>query len=386
MENKEKFFNILPDIDTSGSDDFKEISELVKEHIVHLWKDYTNLNISLSATEDLEEGEEVVDEDATLNMVPITRKDEYYLKSRYHSVDKDINLVEDIFSKLVKKVIIYTNKDLINQIILACKWFNRTNISNYTGILEYTCIGKFKSKDWILHEAMKYLKIQPNCIINYKNIKAPGTYLIMDDGVYSGTQLSAYILDIMEQVKSCVIYIAIMYMAEIGLNVVLSNNRFSLIQKEEYQFTIKYTYKINGLPENKNKIIYLWKGYNIIPSIPKILSEFTSDEKFIKRFHSILLENCGSIVIFEHKIPDYKSLPWILANIFYKSMYKHYLATPPYAPHDKSTFKPGNTNYKFKCFHKSSWLFGKRKLVKKRFVKFKQNLKIINSEITYLCN
>ena len=101
MENKEKFFNILPDIDTSGSDDFKEISELVKEHIVHLWKDYTNLNISLSATEDLEEGEEVVDEDATLNMVPITRKDEYYLKSRYHSVDKDINLVEDIFSKLV---------------------------------------------------------------------------------------------------------------------------------------------------------------------------------------------------------------------------------------------------------------------------------------------
>ena len=78
---------------------------MVKEHIVHLWKDYTNLNISLSATEDLEEGEEVVDEDATLNMVPITKKDEYYLKARYHSVDNNINLVEDIFSKLVKKVI-----------------------------------------------------------------------------------------------------------------------------------------------------------------------------------------------------------------------------------------------------------------------------------------
>ena len=70
---------------------------------------------------------------------------------------------------------------MINQIILAFKWFNRTNISNYTGILEYTCIGKFKSKDWILHEAMKYLKIQPNCIINYKNIKAQGTYLIMEE-------------------------------------------------------------------------------------------------------------------------------------------------------------------------------------------------------------
>jgi len=346
--NLESNFNKLPDIDISGSDDFKEIAELVKKYSVIHWKEYINLNDRLTATEDLEEGEEVVDEDAEKNMLPMTHKDKHYVDELSYRVNRDINLVQDIFTKLIQKVIIFTNKDLLVQVKNACKWFNQLKISNYTGVIEHH-LNKPKSKNWILHESMKYIKIKPKCIIDYENIKESGTYLIMDDGVYSGTQLIYCIYDIMRKVKKCVIYIAIMYMAEIGLESFIHNNSFDLILKEEYVNTIKYTFKSHSLPEDQNKVIYLWKDFIVIPSIPKILLEFTNDNNFIHKFHSILLENCGSIVIFEHKIPDYKSLPWILSNIFYRSMYKHYLKTPPYNPHNRTKLED-NTNYHFECF------------------------------------
>ena len=85
----------------------------------------------------------------------------------------------------------------------------------------------------------------------------------------------------MRKVKKCVIYIAIMYMAEIGLDSFIHNKSFDLILKEEYQSTIKYTFKSSGLPEDQNKVIYLWKDFVVIPSIPKILSEFTNDNNYL---------------------------------------------------------------------------------------------------------
>lgn len=61
------------------------------------------------------------------------------------------------------------------------------------------------------------------------------------------------------------------------------------------------------------------------------------------------LNNGASIVIFEHKLPDYLSLPEIIANVFYIAMPEHYSHMPPYNPLLKVT--PSITSdYKFNCF------------------------------------
>ena len=86
-----------------------------------------------------------------------------------------------------------------------------------------------------------------------------------------------------------------------------------------------------------------------------------------------ILEKAGSITVFEHKIPDYKSLPWIVANVFYISMPEYFVNTPVYAPISRKINFIENGN---------SLSFGKSK--KKSKKSFKLSVLENKSDIIYL--
>ena len=111
-------------------------------------------------------------------------------------VDLPSQVVYHILTEVFKRVVIYTNKDLVNQIKRACSWIQFSK--PWIGILEFNTSepNKIKSKDWVLHEAMKYLNTKPVCLMQYTKVKQPGEYLIMDDAIYSGTQVSFDLLTI----------------------------------------------------------------------------------------------------------------------------------------------------------------------------------------------
>ena len=259
-------------------------------------------------------------------------------------------IIQKILLTLFQQIIIYTNKDLLNQIKRACCYLNKNLREDFIGISEYAD-GQFKSKDWVLHEALKYLDKSPKFLNNYDNNYIDGICVMMDDGVYSGTQI---ISDLRNILKSKVtIFITIMFMTQIGLNAIEE----SIKPDSKNETSDSFIYK------KGRSIIYLWKGYILIPSIPILLKDIfdTNRVKYnlqlITDIHNNLLEKAGSIVVFEHKIPDYKSLPWIISNVFYISLPEHYINTPPYAPLSRKN---------------NSFQFGSNKL------------KIINNEIKYL--
>jgi len=340
-------FNKIPDIDTTGSDKFKESAERVISENIPNWVNY----LSLRYNED-------IDEEDPINIIAqssISNRDPLYMNSLYQRIKLPNMVLKKVLLTLFQKIIIYTNKDLVSQIKKACSYLNNYLTGDFIGILEYTQFNnKFKSKDWVLHEALKYLDKSPSCIIDYENIKKDNVYFIMDDGVYSGTQLSYELKYLLNGKK--IIYVTIMFIAQIGLNAIEDVLKFSSKEETDSHFI----YKLGEC------IVYLWKGYILIPSISSLLKDIFDinrvkyNQSVITDIHKNLLENAGSIVVFEHKIPDYKSLPWIISNVFYISLPHHYVNMPPYAPISRKKLEKVTTNYKFDCFRNS---FGKIKLI-----------------------
>ena len=375
----EKAFNKLPDIDTSRSDEFKAKAQHVISENIPNWVDF----LTLEYNQELEEGKGDDEDTDPINIMAqghVTNNDLHYMNSLYRRVQLPQLLVKHILTTLFEKIIIYTNQDLIDQIKKASEFLNKHLKTGYIGVLEYDLIS-FKSKDWVLHQALNYLDIKPSCITYYKKINKTGIYVIMDDGVYSGTQITFDIMTIISNVNFPVnIYVTIMFMAQIGIDYMEYNLNFD--SKEE---TDEYTiYKKDG------NHIYLWKKYILIPSIPSVLTSIFDAQRvkynksIIKDIHTHLLQNAGSIVIFEHKVPDYKSLPWIVANVFFINMAKHYVNNPPYSPSSRKKLDKTVTDYTFECFRKNV-SFGKRKKLKAQafnLIKLNKDIKYLNLLIT----
>ena len=343
----EDAFNKIPDIDTTGSDKFKEAAERIISENIPNWVNYLTINY------------EDYPEDTPLNMIAqgsISKRDQLYMDSLYSRIKLPRVILHKVLLTLFQKMIIYTNKDLLGQIKKACSYLNKNLTGNFIGISEYGTQGKgkFKSKDWVLHEALKYLDKSPSCIITYDNKNVDGVCIMMEDGVYSGTQLAYDLKHILK--NKVILFITVMFFTQTGLNNIEEYTKFDSKNETDEHFI--YT--------KGESTIYLWKGYILIPSVPSVLKEIFDtnrvkyNPKLITDIHNNLLENAGSIVIFEHKIPDYKSLPWIISNVFYINLPEHYINMPPYNPISRKKLEKVTTDYKFECFRNS---FGKVKFI-----------------------
>lgn len=69
-----------------------------------------------------------------------------------------------------------------------------------------------------------------------------------------------------------------------------------------------------------------------LPSVPKLPPNGNPDRDPAKLLHKILLDGAGSLCIFEHKVPDGMSLPWMFGETFQRAMKDHYRHAPPYSP------------------------------------------------------
>jgi hypothetical protein len=78
--------------------------------------------------------------------------------------------------------------------------------------------------------------------------------------------------------------------------------------------------------------VRVWTGGVKMPSLLKILEDMPSVGEYAEDIHSVLFEKCGSICIFEHKVPDYLSFPWMFGATFQRVMSDHYKWMPPYNP------------------------------------------------------
>ena len=336
MEITPEIFNKIPNIDTSGSDAFKKQALQNLNKNVSNWRDFINLEYNMDLEED-DPYNQIAGSGVLASISP------FMYEQAFRNISLPKNVLNHILILFFKKTMIYTNLDLVNQIKKACNYLNQQGIKEYTAIVEYGEIGKkYKSKDWIFHEAMNYLEVSPSCVQNYNFIKKDGTFVIMDDGIYSGTQITSIIAGIFRKTTNCVIYVLSMFSAKVGLD---------LLER-----VLKFDSKI----ENENEIIYkkggytlyLWKGYILIPTITEVLTKMFIDNKIKYDFkvidqisHSIL-NKAASNIIFEHKIPDYKSFPSILHNFFYITMFDHFSKTPPYAL--RKQFEKVS-DYHFKC-------------------------------------
>jgi hypothetical protein len=304
-------FNKLPFIDTSNSDNFKKRAEMVIKNDIPNWTNF------LSREYNPDEYNEELDEDSILNTLISSET------IRNKSVNP--NFIP-ILTELFKNVKIYTNKDLLAQIEKSCVSINKIP-GELIGIVELTGFKKynFKSKEWILHQTMSCLTenkvtklIKAEELINLDS----KTFLMMDDAMYSGTQNVFLIKSIVENNKFVTIYLFVMYAAEVGISLLTNYFKWESIFNSG-DFTI-FT-----LGTNK---VYLWNGYTLLESTLNILNKINSSMEQNNTIYDQILEKAGSLTVFEHKIPDFKSLPWIISNVFYISMPEYFINTPVYSP------------------------------------------------------
>lgn len=310
-------FNKLPFIDTSYSDIFRQKAEDIIQNHIPNWMDFLS-------------SEYKEPDDSALNILIDTGSIKQSSIREFNTHVRKINeSLIFILTELFKKTIVYTNKDLVSQIEKACKSINDIP-EELTGLIELSghIKFKFKSKEWILHHTMSCtskVKKLAKCEDLFDSVIPPQThFLMMDDGMYSGSQNVFLINGILSKKENITIYLFVMFVAEVGINLI---REFFTLSEETPDYSIFI------LGTNK---IYLWKKYIILPSVRFILKNITdtlniTDSQFNYIYESIL-EKAGSITVFEHKIPDYKSLPWIVANVFYISMPEYFVNTPVYAP------------------------------------------------------
>jgi len=304
----------VPYIDISNSDTFKKQAEnIVKElpkQIEINGKMYPKWMSYLSLPENL--GESVFDN------FDIYQQSIWSFEMNIKRSGSSVQLLTELF----KHITIITNKDLVEQLKKATVYLNKSN--NFTGVLEYGSDdykpNSIKSKDWMMNEATKYINIVN--FKNYQSIKTNGNYVIIDDAVYSGAQLLFEVNMILKNTKSSVIYLLIMFSTQFGISFIEKNINFDSKNETDECFTY-----IIG-----NHTLHLWKGFKLIQSVPSLLEELNNNPEMNDYIYRTLLTGGATITIFEHKLADYKSLVWVIANVFYMSLPEHYINMPPYQP------------------------------------------------------
>jgi hypothetical protein len=336
-------FNTIPDIDTSNSDEFKKQATLVLKNDIPNWLQFTPLNELSQEEQDIFERKPVPDWEMNRQINSVFNNP----KPIFQNFKMNQIVVKYALTELFKRVRIYTNKDLVDQIKKACDYINH-NLTDYSVVIEYE--KKIKSKEWMIHEAWKYLDKKPQALIPFGKLSEDGVYLIMDDGVYSGFQNAFYLKEILSKKLNVTIYMVVMFAAEAGIKLI--ETVLKGYSREETSDSIKYT---------GPSTVYIWKGYITMQSTLSILKEIFDthgrrgkldyDPEIVNEIHR-LIDTTGSVTVFEHKLADFKSLPGFVSNVFYIKMKDHYINTPPYNPISGKIPTENVTNYTF---------FGKRK-------------------------
>jgi len=308
---------------------------------------------------------------------------------KYKGNDK-VNLINAIKS-VFGEVKIHTNEDLLNGVKEGVnlinilfkklpendrKWALLTENLYRPDITE-----TFKSPEWIASIAWKYLKskkpsLVPYCVSDipkgFTHVKGPHHmikdlyqhhsvhhFIIFDDGAYSGNQKAYAIFT--ETWKELTVDIATPTPAPFDIMIVIP---FITKQAIETFRIIAMLNKLNLTKETINarlnyiewedpathRRVIIWSGKTIMENTFDIVNKKTNEmlgprtkeeyeicntlNDYI--INEILTDKEGSLgaafCVFEHKLPDYISLPTVIHDFYKKDpfMAKHYKTNPPY--------------------------------------------------------
>lgn len=273
--------------------------------------------------------------------------------------DKSPEEQEAVVDALATRLRVYTNADLSDQLKKAAAWVD-ANVggARWVALTEKLVYGRgFKSAEWTLGIAWKHLATKPWCVTSLARPGGPAEplagfyardgvrhYVMFDDAAYSGSQKSTQIVSTALRFLSdaaaaagpgaepVTVYFAVPFCTDAALrkfaqSAIASDGRpvpagapGAMADADVYAF-----------PGGHRVVV--WTGGVRMPSLADVLAKMPElDAHAAAHLHESLFENAGSLCIFEHKIPDGLSLPWMFGAVFQRTMTDHYVRMPPYNP------------------------------------------------------
>lgn len=307
--------------------------------------------IKADVDDEAEEDEDEEDAEATLYAGITLAKRPDDVAYMYKKVQAATGLkkadVNDILLKLFDHVRIFTNDDLVKQLKAGAKWLNRRlTDAKWMALTERLSKNKLqthKSAEWALSLAWDALERPPWCAADFTDrstltdmVKA-GTheFVAFDDAAYSGTQKATQVSNVFRVLREAwtdkqppiTLYMVIPFMTQVAIDRFCRIGEADIVKKVVKKGSIELQY-------SEGHRILIWLGGVLMPSTIEVLKGLPDmTEEKAHDLSTTFLDSAGSLCIFEHKVPDYMSLPWLIGETFQKQMWDHYRHTPPYKPH-----------------------------------------------------
>jgi hypothetical protein len=362
----------LPGVLVGTSKAFKAKARAVLAHDLPNWQLHSVHAIKAEVEEEAEEDEEEDTEAALYAGITLAKRpdDVAYM---YKKVQATTGLkkadVNGILLKLFDHVRIFTNADLVRRLRAGATWLNKKLSSDkWMALTERLSKNKtqtFKSAEWALSLAWDALDGKPPwCAADFTDratltdmvAKGVREFVAFDDAAYSGTQKATQVSNVFRVLREAwdrmdrgqqpiTVYIVIPFMTKVSIDRFCRISPDDLIKKVTHKGSIELQY------EDGHRIM-LWLGGVRMPSVIDILKSLPDmTEEKANDLSATFLDNAGSLCVFEHKVPDYMSLPWLIGETFQKQMWDHYKHTPPYKPHvvDAAQTVSPNAGRSFKC-------------------------------------
>lgn len=325
--------------------------------------------------------------------------------SKTHKVPSDF--IFYILQKLHSKIVVQTNQELLRRLRIGADWFNHFLPANRPyGLLterlfdttvpsakpsasapvpallfpfpvappsEVTFMRK--SPEWIANIIWPYLNTKPLCVsdttadehielIQHMYQNQIRDFVLFDDGAYSGSQKALSIFSALwnkliatDPNATFNIYLIIPYMTQTAIHTFYNNASVFRcgIDAVDYNGSM-HTIKWSNTQANRH--VYIWTGGMDIPetyptlyaTVQECLQEQMPDKTKIAgplsdHISNALLSRGAGLMVLEHKVPDFMSLPTYIGAVFESKLRKHYTTNPPY----KRLKAPADTSKYFVC-------------------------------------
>jgi hypothetical protein len=338
--------------DGAASNAFKAKAKAIIANDLPKWHKYA---IKADVDEDAEDESDAEDSEAAVYAGITLAKRPDDVAYMYKKVQAATGLkkpdVNGVLAKLFDHVRIFTNDDLVKQLKASAKWLNRRlTDSKWMALTERLSKNKgqsHKSAEWALSLAWDALERPPRCAADFTDrstlsdmVKA-GTheFVAFDDAAYSGTQKATQVGNVFRVLREAwndeqqpglppiTVYMVIPFMTQVAIDRFCRIGEADIVKKVVKKGSIELQY-----PDGHR--ILIWLGGVLMPSTIEVLKGLPDmTEEKAHDLSATFLDSAGSLCIFEHKVPDYMSLPWLIGETFQKQMWDHYRHTPPYKPH-----------------------------------------------------
>ena len=357
----ETYFNSLPRIRVSDSRRFAAEAKAVLAKEMPLWRKHAIRSIAEDEDEEGADPDDMSPADRWLALNDY-RHSEYAFVTQFRKALRETGMspaeLDFLIGDVAKHIIVHTNAELSEHLKRAAGWLeSKIAGERWVALTERLEEGKdMKSTEWTLSVAWKHLATKPWCVTDLLNYRAAGLqkaladfyargvrhYALFDDAAYSGAQKASQVFsrtlrflreaaaDAKAKNDPVSIYVAIPFFTNSALKMFANHaatNYGVLVAGAEGAET-EQVYEFGG-----GHRVIIWTGGSKMPSLIETLqSQPDLDREAAEDIHTLIFGKAGALCVFEHKIPDDISLPWMYGAVFQRAMADHYSRMPPYNP------------------------------------------------------